>query len=86
MHDEQQMACHPSLLKVKVFGSEQEAKDSLVEGCSAIGHGSKGPYVGFKTQPVECIAQGIKKACTELKLRVDLGFEWIPGKSWGQCH
>ena len=86
MHDEQQMACHPKLMHVKSFATEDDAKASLVSGCSAIGHGSKGAYLGFQTQPVECIAFGIKQACEELKLRVDLGFEWIPGLSWGQCH
>lgn len=86
MHDEQQMACHPKLMSVKSFASEDEAKSAITEGCSAIGHGSKGAYLGFKTQPVECIAHGIAQACKELSLRVDLGFEWIPGLSWGQCH
>jgi len=88
MHDEQQMACHPNLMQVANFSTEEEAKVFVKTsvGCSAIGHGSKGPYVGLKTAPVECIEEGIKSACKELKLRVDLGFEWIPGLSWGQCH
>lgn len=86
MHDEQQMACHPKLMSVKSFASEDEAKSAIIEGCSAVGHGSKGAYLGFKTQPVECIAHGIAQTCSELGLRVDLGFEWIPGLSWGQCH
>ena len=86
MHDEQQMACHPSLMQVKSFATDDDAKSALCEGSSAIGHGSKGPYVGFKTQPVECIDIGIKQAVKELGLRVELGFEWIPGSSWGQCH
>jgi hypothetical protein len=86
MHDEQQMACHPQLMQVKGFATEEDAKAALCEGSSAIGHGSKGPYVGFKTAPVECIDIGIKKAVEELKLKVELGFEWIPGMSWGQCH
>lgn len=88
MHDEQQMACHPSLLQIKSFATEEEAKEFVQAnpGCSAIGHGSKGAYVGLKTAPVECIEEGIKKACQELKLRVDLGFEYIPGMNWGQCH
>ena len=81
MHDEQQMACHPKLMHVKSFATDDDAKASLVSGCSAIGHGSKGAYLGFQTQPVECIAFGIKQACEELKLRGDLGFEWIPGLS-----
>lgn len=86
MHDEVQMAAHPSLLNVKTFKTEEEAKHAIVEGCSAIGHGTKGAYIGYKTQPVECIDLAIKDACKELKLKVDLGFEWIPGLTWGQCH
>ena len=88
MHDEQQMAIHPSLLKVKSFAAEEDAKQFVKAnaGCSAIGHGSKGAYVGTRTLPIECVAAGIEQACAELKLRVDLGFEWIPGLSWGQCH
>jgi hypothetical protein len=86
MHDEQQMAVHPKLLSVKSFSSDVEAKAAMQEGCSAIGHGSKGAYLGFKTLPVACIAEGIKRSGEELKLRVDLGFEWIPGLNWGQCH
>jgi len=86
MHDEVQMAVHPKLLNVIPFKTEEDAKAAMIEGCSAIGHGTKGPYVGFKTQPVECIAAAIKDACKELKLKVDLGFEWIPGLTWGQCH
>lgn len=86
--DECQFAVHPSLMKVKVFKSEEEAKEfmKIEEGCSAIGHGSKGCYVGLKTVPVEAIASGIKQACQDMQLHVDLGFEWIPGTTWAQCH
>lgn len=87
-HDEQQMAVHPSLLKVKTFESEEDAKVFVKEnqGCSAIGHGKRGYYVGLKTEPIDCIEFGINAACKELKLNVDLGFEYIPGVTWGQCH
>ena len=87
-HDECQFAVHPSLMKVKLFDNEEEAKDfaKREQGCSAIGHGSKGAYAGLKTVPVEAIEKGIQAACQELDLRVTLGFEWIPGSTWGQCH
>lgn len=85
-HDEQQMAGHPSLFNVKVFNTDEEAKAAMQPGCSAIGHGSKGPYLAYKTKPVACIEEGIGSACHELGLRVDLGFEYILGKTWGQCH
>lgn len=86
MHDEAQIAVHPSLLNVKLFATEEEAKQALQEGCSAIGHGSKGYYVAYKTSPVECIEEGIKKACKENNFRLDLGYEWVTGLHWGQCH
>ena len=86
MHDEQQMAVHPKLMHIRVFSSDEEANENMQEGCSAIGHGTKGPYLGYKTTPVECIEKGINSAVQELGLRVSLGFEWIPGSSWGACH
>lgn len=87
-HDEVQFAVHPSLMKVKVFETEEAAKVFSKEhqGCSAVGHGSKGYYVGLKTAPVEAIEHGINQACKKLNLGVQLGFEWIPGLTWGQCH
>jgi DNA polymerase I-like protein with 3'-5' exonuclease and polymerase domains len=86
MHDEQQMAGASSLFDVKVFKTDDEAKAAMIPGCSALGHGSKGPYIAYKTKPIYCIEEGIASACRELDLRVDLGFEYIVGKSWGQCH
>ena len=88
MHDEQQLAVHPSLLTIKGFKTEEEAKEfaKANEGSSAVGHGSKGFYVGLKTVPVQAIEDGIAAANKELDLRVTLGFEHIPGLTWGQCH
>lgn len=86
MHDEQQLAVHPKLLQVKLFATEDEAKAYRTDKNGAIGHSSKGYYVTNRTVPVDCIAKGIHDAQTELGLRVELGFEYISGKSWGQCH
>lgn len=85
-HDEDQFAVHPKLMQVKSYTSEDEAKANKTEGCSAVGHGKKGAYIGLKTLPISCIEIGIARTCKELELKVDLGFEWIPGLSWGQCH
>ena len=86
MHDEQQMAVHPALMDVKVYPTEEEAKAARTDSSGAIGHGSKGYYTTGRTAPIECIAAGIKTATQELKLRVELGFEYISGSNWGQCH
>ena len=85
-HDEAQLALNPKLIDVKLYGTEEEAKANLAEGSSAIGHSHKGYYVAYRTQVVECIEKSIQKAQEELNLRVELGFEWIVGRNWGQCH
>ena len=89
MHDEVQMAVHPRLLKITGgFATEDAAKEfaKMHSGGSAVGHGTKGFYVGLKTKPVEAIESSIDKVCRDLALQVQLGFEWIPGRNWAQCH
>ena len=86
VHDEVQYAVHPELMKIKNFSSDDEAKAAMEDGCSAIGHGSKGSYLGYKTPVIDCIDLGIKEACKELETRTQMGFEWIPGANWAQCH
>jgi len=85
-HDECQFAMHPSLLKVTNYSTEEEAKLAREDKAGAIGHGAKGYYVTSRTTPVDCIGTGIAQACQELKLRVNLGFEYISGLSWRDCH
>ncbi len=86
MHDEMQMALHPSLVDVKLFPTEAEAKAAMTPECSAIGHGSKGYYLVDKCSVSACISDGIAVACKELKTKTEMGMEYIVGKSWGQCH
>lgn len=85
-HDECQFAMHPSLLKVSNYETEDLAKEAREDNAGAIGHGSKGFYVTHRTVPIDCIGKGIAQACEELNLRVDLGFEYISGLSWKDCH
>lgn len=85
VHDEQQLAVHPSLLQVTNYPTEEDAKANCPPSCG-IGHGKKGYYTTGRTAPIECIAAGIEDAKNELSLRVDLGFEYISGRSWGACH
>lgn len=85
-HDEVQFAVNPKLLKVKLFKTDEEAKAAMVPGCSAIGHGSKGPYLAYETTPVVCIKEGIKEVERELGTRVEMGIEWIVGSNYAQTH
>lgn len=88
MHDEQQLAVHPNLMRIKAFKSKEEAEDfcNRNKRCSLIGEGKNCFYVALETKPAEAIGFSIKKACKKLKLNVELGYEWVTGLNWGQCH
>lgn len=85
-HDEVQYAVHPSLMKAKVFKTEEEAKAARTETSSAIGHSDKGFYVAYQTQPVECIRQAMQTTAEKLKMKVPMGIEWNIGDSWATTH
>lgn len=91
-HDENQLSVSQKLLKFKTFNTETEANEFVSnwnkeEGqISAVGHSEKGYYVALPNTVSKTIANSIKKAEKIVKLKVDLGFEWIVGKNWYQCH
>lgn len=91
-HDENQLVTNPKLMQFKSFNTEEEAEefvknwDKSQGQISAIGHSAKGYYVALPNVVSKTIAESIKKAEQVTKLKVDLGFEWIVGKNWYQCH
>lgn len=91
-HDENQLAINPKLLKFNIFPTEEEVEKFVKnwnrdEGqISAIGHSDKGYYVTLPNIVSTTIAKSIKRAEKVTKLKVDLGFEWITGRNWAQCH
>lgn len=91
-HDENQLLTSPKLHKFEVFKTEEEAKnfvnswDKALGQISAIGHSDKGYYVSLPNVVSKGIDDAIKKTETLLSINVPLGFEWITGKNWLQCH
>lgn len=87
MHDEAQMEIHKSLVKWKLFKTEEEAiafkKES--EGWSAIGHSDKGWYVG-KSIVADLAVEAANETSELYGLNVPLGIEFIFGRNWGECH
>lgn len=91
-HDENQLLTSKNLYSFKVFPTEEEAEnfsklwDNSQGQLSSIGHSDKGYYIALPN----VVSTGIEKAITKteqlLKLNVNLGFEWIAGKNWYQCH
>jgi hypothetical protein len=91
-HDENQLLTSPKMYKFKVFGTQEDA-DNFVKGwdvtngqISAVGHSDKGYYVALPNQVSKGISKAIVKTEKMLKIKVPLGFEWIAGKNWYQCH
>lgn len=91
-HDENQLLTSPKFYKFEIFKTEEDAKDFVknwdkTKGqLSAIGHSDKGYYVTLPNVVSEGIHNAIKKTEDMLKIDVPLGFEWITGKNWAQCH
>lgn len=91
-HDENQLYTAKHIHKFKVFSTEEEAKefvnnwDSSLGLLSAIGHSDKGYYISLPNDVSKGIEQAILKTESLLEINVPLGFEWITGKNWYQCH
>lgn len=90
--DENQLFTSPKLHKFKTFKTEKEANefvnswDKNLGQISDIGHSEKGYYVSLPNIVSQGITNAIKKTEKILKLNVELGFSWITGKNWFQCH
>lgn len=89
-HDEQQLACNPSLFTFETFDSEAEAEEfvSSYDGdgiLSTIGHGHKFYVVLPNTISTE-IEKAAKRTQELLSLEFELGFEWTVGRNWKDCH
>lgn len=91
-HDEGQLVAKKDMVKHHLFQSEEEANDFVNNWnpswgqLSSIGHSEKGYYVGLPNPISISIDNAIKKAEKVAKLNVSLGYEWITGKNWAQCH
>jgi hypothetical protein len=91
-HDENQLLTSTKMYKFKVFNTQDEADDfvknwdSTQGQISAVGHSDKGYYVALPNAVSKGISEAIEKTEKLLKINVPLGFEWIAGKNWYQCH
>lgn len=90
-HDECQLAVKPSLIKYKVFKTEDELKEfeSTWEG-EQLGspvEGKNGTLVVALPNVVSrAITKAIDMAVEEVKLNVPLACEWVVHKNWMGCH
>lgn len=91
-HDENQLLTSPKFYKFETFKTEEEAKSFSKEwdrskgDLSAIGHSDKGYYIALPNIVSKGVQDAITKTEEILNLNVGLGFEWVVGKNWFQCH
>ena len=91
-HDESQLLTSPKFYKFKVFATEEEAKnftknwDTSLGQLSAIGHSGKGYYVALPNVVSKGVEAAFLKTEELLKTNVSLGFEWVVGRTWFDCH
>ena len=91
-HDESQLLTSPKFYKFKVFATEEEAKnftknwDTSLGQLSAIGHSGKGYYIALPNVVSKGVEAAFLKTEEFLKTNVSLGFEWVVGRTWKDCH
>ena len=90
-HDECQLAVNPKLCQFKVFDTEEEAetftKEWTGDQLSSIVEGKNGKFVVTLSNPVsKAIHRAIDMAVEEVKLNVQLGYEWVCANNWFKCH
>jgi hypothetical protein len=85
--DEAQLEVHKSLIKWKMFKTEEEAKEFKKENptWSDVGHSDKGYYVGW-CKAGEMIKEAVVQASNYYKLNVTLAADYMLGKDWASCH
>lgn len=90
-HDEGQLALSPSLLSFKTFNSKEEGEifikgwDGKQLGALSRGKNEKW-FVALPNVISIATENAIKRTSEMLKLNVSLGYEWIVGRNWSECH
>lgn len=89
-HDESQYMIDPQLVKFEVFETEEEAESftknwSGNNQLSTVSHGKKW-YVALPNPLSVSIENATSRVEKLLKLDFKLGFDWVVGRNWKQCH
>lgn len=89
-HDEQDMYANPNLFEFKLFDTEDEGKEFIKNWTGGqLSPLTKGKNKYFVTLPSivsEGIVNSMKIVRAKLNIGVDMGFEYMLGKNWYECH
>lgn len=89
-HDESQFAVSPHLMDYYVFKTEEEAKKfhDNWEG-EQLGAVQKGKNCYYITKPSiisKSLTKVIKKVEDMFNIKVEMGYEYVTGRNWRDCH
>lgn len=89
-HDEQDMYANPKLFKFQVFDTEEAAeefsKNWTGRQLSAVAKGKDKYFVALPSPVSIGIEDSIEIVKNRLNISVDMGFEYMLGSNWFQCH
>lgn len=83
-HDEVQYSVSRDMVRFETFSDEEQAKAAGRSGSSAVGHGKK--FYRAYSPMHDTIKASIEHVVKDLKIAVELGFEYQVGLDWYQCH
>lgn len=90
-HDECQLAVNPKLIELQKFETEDECEEFIKNwegeqlGAPTTLKNGK-PCVALPSVVSKAISKAISMAEEEVKLKVNLGMEWVVHKNWYGCH
>lgn len=89
-HDEQDMYANPTLFSFELFDTEEEAEKFVSEWggnqLSAISKGREKYFVALPSKVSIGVEESIAIVTKRLGISVDMGFEYMLGKNWYECH
>jgi hypothetical protein len=89
-HDEQDMYANPSLFTFQTFENKDEAEKFVAEWkggqLGAITMGKEKYFVALPSTLSLAIEEAVLIVKDRLKISVDMGFEYMIGNNWYECH
>lgn len=89
-HDECDLFVNPNLFEIVRFTSKQEALDYVSgwdqDQLSAIGHNNDTWYICKPNVVSKAITQSMQEIEELLKIKVPMGYDYMVGRNWAQCH
>lgn len=89
-HDEQGLFSDPQLFTFKTFNTKEEAEDFCDkwdgEQLSAISQAKGKYYIAFPNAISLAITEAMRETEKLLRINVSMGFEYMIGRTWYDCH